>query len=109
MSNTQEKYVHSLKQIKEAEDKAHIKIENRKKIIAEEIKNFQDDVEKTVEAAKIQAEKSVETSIVQARKKAAAETEKIIEEAKTKAKTLTSQVNTMTIQEIIDILLKGVQ
>ena len=109
MSDTQEKYVHSLKQIKEAEDKAHIEIENRKKIIAEEIKNFQDDVEKTIEAAKIQTEKSIEVSIVHARTKTAAETEKIIEEAKTKAKTITSQVNTMTIQEIIDILLKSVQ
>ncbi len=109
MSNTQEKYVHSLKQIKEAEENAHIEIENRKKIVAEEITNFQDDVEKTTETAKIQAEKSVETSIEQARKKATIETEKIIEEAKTRAKTITSEVNAQTAQEIIDILLKGVE
>ena len=38
MSSTQEKYVHSLKQIKEAEEKAQSEIENRKKAIAEEIK-----------------------------------------------------------------------
>jgi vacuolar-type H+-ATPase subunit H len=108
MSNTQEKYIHSLKQIKEAEEKAHIEIEKRKKTIADEIKNFQEDVEKT-EAAKMQAEKSIEESIEQARKKAAKETEKIVEEAKTKTKTITSNVNAQLAQEIIDILLKGVQ
>ena len=109
MSNTQEKYVHSLKQIKEAEEKAHIETENRKKNLAEEMKDFQEGIEKTIAAAKIQAEKLVETSIAEARKKAAIETEKIIEEAKTNTKTITSGVNAQTIQEIIEVLLKGVQ
>ena len=109
MSNTQEKYVHSLKQIKEAEEKAKNEIENRKKSVAGEIKSLQDDVEKAIADARIQAEKLVETSIAQARKKAALETEKIIDEAKTKAKNITADINAPLAKQIIDILLKGAQ
>ena len=109
MSSTQEKYVHSLKQIKEAEEKAQGEIETRKKAVVEEIKKLQDDAEKAIESAKLQAEKLVETSIEQAGRKAAQETEKIIEEARTKAKNMTADINSQLAQQIIDILLKGVQ
>ena len=109
MSSTQEKYVHSLKQIKEAEEKAQGEIETRKKAVVEEIKKLQNDAEKAIESAKLQAEKLVETNIDQAGRKAAQETEKIIEEARTKAKNITADINSQLAQQIIDILLKGVQ
>ena len=50
----------------------------------------------------------MESSIEQARKKANAETEKIVEEAKNKAKTISSKIDSHIVKEIIDILLKEV-
>lgn len=107
MSDTQEKYVHSLKKIKEAEEKVKIEIGNHRKKIDEELKDLQDEMEKAITKSKTEGEKLVELSVERARQKAATETKKIIEDAKDKAKTITTQVNTQTTQEIIDILLKG--
>jgi len=107
MSDSQEKYVHSLKKIKEAEENARIEIENHRKKIDEEIKNLQAYMEKAITKSKTEGEKLVESSIEQAKQKATTETEKIIKDAKDKAKTITMQANTQTTQEIIDILLKG--
>jgi vacuolar-type H+-ATPase subunit H len=107
MSSTQERYIHSLKKIKEAEEKARIEIENHRKKIDEEINNLQDKMEKAITKSKIDGEKLVESSIQQARQKAAIETEKIIKDAKDKAKNITTQANRQTAQEIMNILLKG--
>jgi len=107
--STQEKYVHSLKQIKDAEEKTQTEIESYKKKVAEDIKSFQINADKAIESAKTQGEKSVETNIEQARKKAALEVEKIIEDGKTKSKTISTQMDAQTIRGIIDILLKGVE
>ena len=109
MSDTQEKYVHSLKKIKEAEDKADTEIANHRKKIDEEIKKLQADMEKAIAKSKLDGEKLVESSIEQARNTTTIQTEKIIEDAKKKAETILTQVNAQTSQEIIDILLKGVE
>ncbi len=109
MSDTQEKYVHSLKKIKEAEDKVDTEIANHRKKIDEEIKKLQADMEKAIAKSKLDGEKLVESSIEQARNTTTIQTEKIIEDAKKKAETILTQVNAQTSQEIIDILLKGVE
>lgn len=106
--STSEKYVHSLKQIKEVEDKSQKEIDEQKKKVAEELRNFETYAVKSITSAKAEGEKLVESSIDQARKKAHAETEKIIEEAKNKAKTVSSRIDSHTVKEIIDILLKEV-
>lgn len=106
--STSEKYVHSLKQIKEAEDKSQKEIDEQKKKVAEELRNFETYAVKSITSAKADGEKLVESSIDQARKKAHVETEKIIEDAKNKAKTVTSRIDSHTVKEIIDILLKEV-
>jgi vacuolar-type H+-ATPase subunit H len=106
--STSEKYVHSLKQIKEVEDKSQKEIDEQKKKVAEELRNFETHAIQSVTAAKTDGEKLIESSIDQARKKAHAETEKIIEEAKNKAKTISSTIDSKTVKEIIDILLKEV-
>lgn len=108
MLDTQEKYIHSLKKLKEAEEKIQKEIENHRKKIDEEIKKLQIDMQETIAQSKIEGEKLVESRMEQGKKKAIAETEKIIEDAKTKAKTISTKVNAQTAQEIIDILLKGV-
>lgn len=106
--STTEKYVHSLKQIKESEEKAQKEIDEQKKRISEDFRNFEINVSKSVTMAKTDGEKLVETSVDQARKKANAETEKIIEEATSKSKTISSRIDAQTVHEIIDILLKEV-
>lgn len=41
MSNTQEEYLHSLKRIKEVEDKVQVEIETHRTLIEEEINSLQ--------------------------------------------------------------------
>ncbi|MGI0046637.1 MAG: hypothetical protein ACREBB_05555 [Nitrosotalea sp.] len=106
--STAEKYVHSLKQIKDAEENTQIQIEEHKKKVSEEARNFESYVSKTITTTRSDAEKLVESSTEQSRKKASAETEKIIDDAKTKSKTISARIDAKTVQEIIDILLKEV-
>jgi len=106
--STAEKYVHSLKQIKEAEEKTQREIDEQKKKVAEEFKNFETNVAKTIVTAKTDGEKLVETSIEQARRKAIVETEKIVEDAKNKSQINSIKVDAQTVREIIGILLKEV-
>jgi vacuolar-type H+-ATPase subunit H len=106
--STAEKYVHSLKQIKEAEDRTQTQIDEHKKKISEEFRNFESYVSKTITTAKIDGEKLVESNVEQSRKKAKTETEKIIDDATNKSKTVSARIDAQTVQEIIDILLKEV-
>jgi vacuolar-type H+-ATPase subunit H len=106
--STSEKYVNSLTKIKEAEDKTQKEIDEQKKKVADELRNFEIHASQSITTAKLDGEKLVESSIEQARKKANAETEKIIEDAKNKAKTVSSKIDSNIVKEIIDILLKEV-
>ncbi len=106
--STAEKYVHSLKQIKESEEKAQKEIDEQKKRVLEDFRNFEINVSKSVTSAQSDGERLVDTLIEQAKKKANTETEKIIEEAKNKSKTISSRIDAQTVREIIDILLKEV-
>ncbi|MDE1770661.1 MAG: hypothetical protein KGI28_08945 [Thaumarchaeota archaeon] len=106
--STSEKYVNSLSKIKETEEKTQKEIDEQKKKVSEELRNFEVHVTQSINTAKTDGEKLVESSIEQARKKANAETEKIVEEAKNKAKTISSKIDSNTVKQIIDILLKEV-
>ena len=106
--STSEKYVHSLTKIKEVEERTQKEIDDQKKKVAEELRNFETNQTKSITTAKTEGEKLVESTIEQSRKKANIETEKIIEEAKNKAKTISSRIDSQTVKEIIDILLKEV-
>jgi vacuolar-type H+-ATPase subunit H len=106
--STSEQYVHSLTKIKEAEDRTQKEIDEQKKKVVEELRNFEIHVTQSISTAKSDGEKLVDSSVEQARKKANAETEKIVEDAKNKAKTISSKINSHTVKEIIDILLKEV-
>lgn len=103
-----EKYVNSLKQIKEAEDRIQSQIDEHKKKVSEEFRNFEIYVSKSITTAKSDGEKLVESSTEQSRKKASAETEKIIEDATAKSKTVSARIDAPTVREIIDNLLKEV-
>jgi V/A-type H+/Na+-transporting ATPase subunit G/H len=106
--STTEKYVHSLKQIKEAEDRAQKAIDEQKKRVSEEFHNFEGYTTKTITATKTDGEKLIESSVEQSKKKATTETEKIVEDANNKSKTISARIDAQTVHEIIDILLKEV-
>lgn len=106
--STTEKYVHSIKQIKDGEDRAQKEIDEQKKRASEEFRNFESYATKTIANAKTDGEKLLESNVEQLRKKAMAETEKIIEDANNKSKTVSARIDAQTVREIIEILLKEV-
>jgi vacuolar-type H+-ATPase subunit H len=106
MSSTQEAYIQTLRQIKDAEDSAEKEINARKKEVEEEIRNMQIQIEKLIEASKDEGENLVIKSIEESRVKALAEADSIIKEAQIKAANISAQVNNQTIRKIIDILLR---
>jgi vacuolar-type H+-ATPase subunit H len=107
MSNTQEEYLHSLKRIKEVEDKVQVEIETHRKLIEEEINNLQKQLENAIAASKLEGEKLVEKSINQARLNATIEADKIMEDAKKKSQTISINLDQKTIKKIIEIFLSG--
>ena len=109
MSTSQEQYISSLKKIKEVEEGVEKEIENHRKETDNKISQLDADLKKAITDAKAEGEKLVDSSIGEARKKATAETEKVIQDAKSKAENVSSQITTQKIQEIIDILLKGME
>ena len=108
-SKSQEEYIHSLRQIKETEEKAQEEIENNRKHVEQDIKKLQDDLENAMELAKQDGEKMVEKSIEESRDKALAESDKIINDATNKSKSISFKPNKQTIEEIMDILFSEVR
>ena len=107
MSSTQEEYLHSLKRIKEVEDKVQVEIETHRKLIEKEINNLQKQLENAIAASKLEGEKFVEKSIEQARLNATIEANKIMEDAKKKSQTISINLDQKTIKKIIEIFLSG--
>ena len=107
MSNTQEEYLHSLKRIKEVEDKVQVEIETHRKLIEEEINSLQKKLEDAIAASKLEGEKLVENSIDEARSKATVEAERIMEDAKKKSQTISIHIDQQTIKKIKEIFLAG--
>lgn len=99
----QEEYVKSLKQIKDAEDRAQEEVEARRKVVQEELQNLQASVETTVQAALKEAERMLEKEVEQARQKAQTEAQKILDDAKTKTTIIsTKRVDAKTVHTIIE-------
>ncbi len=107
MSNTQEEYLHSLKRIKEIEDKVQVEIETHRKLIEEEINSLQKKMENSIAASKLEGEKLVEKSIDEARSKATVQAERIMEDAKKKSQSISIHIDQQTIKKIKEIFLAG--
>ncbi len=107
MSNTQEEYLHSLKRIKEVEDKVQVEIETHRKLIEEEINSLQKKLENAIAASKLEGEKLVEKSIDEARSKATVEAERIMEDAQKKSQSISIHIDQQTIKKIKEIFLAG--
>jgi vacuolar-type H+-ATPase subunit H len=105
MSNTQEEYLHSLKRIKEVEDKVQGEIETHRKLIEEEMNKLQKQLENAITASKVEGEKLVEKSIEQARLNATIDADKIMEDAKKKSQNISINLDQKTIKKIIEIFL----
>lgn len=107
MSNTQEEYLHSLKRIKEVEDKVQVEIETHRKLIEEEINSLQKKLENAIADSKLEGEKLVEKSIDEARSKATVQAERIMEDAKKKSQSISIHIDQQTIKKIKEIFLAG--
>jgi vacuolar-type H+-ATPase subunit H len=105
MSNTQEAYIQTLRQIKDAENAAEKEIETRKREVEDEIRDLHLQFENLIAAAKNDGEKRVIKSIEEAETKAQAEADSIINEAQIKSKNISAHVDDNTARRIISILL----
>ena len=106
MSNTQEAYIQTLRQIKDAENAAEKEIETRRREVEDEIRELHLQFENLIEAAKNEGEKRVIKSIEEARKKAQVEADSLINEAQIKSKNISAHVDDNTARTIISILLR---
>ena len=109
MSASQDQYINSLKKIKQVEEDAQKEIDSYKSKIEDQIIQLDSELERVIVAAKNEGEHLIDSSVADATKKANAETQKTIEEAKTKSKDIASQITAQQAQDIINILLKGVE
>ena len=108
MSNTQEAYIQTLKQIKNAEDLAEKEI-NEYRLECEKVKkDLQSRIEQEIQTANTQGENLVATSIEQARNKARNEAEIIIRDAENKAQVISKQPNTLSVNKVLGMLLRGI-
>lgn len=106
---SQKKYIEHLKLIKEAEDNVQTEIEAHRKLVEEEINRLQDESERTIERSKLEGKKIIEKSIEQARENATKEANKIIDDAKSKSKTISFHSDQQIIKNIIEILLSEIK
>ena len=109
MSASQDQYISSLKKIKQVEEDAQKEIDAHASKIEDQIIQIESELQTAIKNAKDEVEKLVDSSVKEAKTKANAETEKTIEEAKAKSKDITSQITQQNAQDIIGILLKGVE
>ena len=109
MSNTQEAYIQTLKQIKNAEDLAEKEINEHIKECERIKKDLQLRIERDIEAAKAQGEKLVATSVENARNKAISEASTIVRDAENRAKMISAQSNAPSINKVMDIVLRGIE
>ena len=106
---SQKKYIEHLKLIKEAEDKVQTEIEAHRKLVEEEINRLQDEYEMTIERSKLEGKKMIEKNIEQARENGTKEANKIIDDAKSKSKTISYHSDPQIIKNIIEILLSEIK
>lgn len=108
MSNTQEAYIQTLKQIKNAEDLAEKEI-NEYRLECERVKkDLQSRIEQEIQTANTQGENLVATSTEQARNKAHNEADIIIRDAENKAQLISKQSSTLSVNKVLGMLLRGI-
>jgi len=103
---SQEEYVKSLKQIKEAEERVQVEIDARRKAVQEELQNLQVTTEAAVKEAEKEGERMEEMETERARQRAQAEAQKILEDSKAKAATISAKrVDAKNLRIIIEEVL----
>jgi vacuolar-type H+-ATPase subunit H len=108
-SNSQEEYIHTLRQIKETEEKTYGEIEAHKKQVEQELKNLQNDLKNAIDKTKQEGEKMVEKSVGESRNNAFREADGIVNDAESKSKSISFQLDKQAVKDIMEILFSGVQ
>jgi vacuolar-type H+-ATPase subunit H len=108
VSNTQEAYIQTLKQIKNAEDVAEKEIDEYRHECEKIKKDLHSRLENNIQAAKTQGENLVATTLERERNRASSEADTIIKDAESKAKMISTQSTTPSLSKVLDILLRGI-
>ena len=108
MSNTQEAYIQTLKQIKNAEDLAEKEINEYRLECENTKKDLQSRIEQEIQTANTNGENLVATSIEQAKSKAVYEADTIIKDAESKAQIISKRSNTPSAIKVLEVLLRGI-
>jgi vacuolar-type H+-ATPase subunit H len=108
-SNSQEEYIHTLRQIKESEEKTYGEIEVHKKQVEQEIKNLHNDLKNTIDMTKQEGEKMLEKSIGESRNNAFREAEDIVNDAENKSKSISFQLDKQVVKDIMEILFSDIK
>lgn len=104
MTNSQDQYINSLKEIKELEDVTQQEIDKHKTSVDQEIKNLEEELKNAISECEEKGKELVEKSISIAKENAYKESGTIVEKAEEKSKKLKISSDKKTITEIIKMI-----
>jgi vacuolar-type H+-ATPase subunit H len=109
MTSTQEAYIQSLREIKDAEENAEKDVQAHKRAVETEISNVRMQLEKEIIASKEEGEHLVANALQEARERASEEAQTIIKEAEFKSRNVSLAINNEMLRKIREILFKGLE
>lgn len=109
MASTQEAYIQSLREIKDAEENAEKEVQAHKGAVEAEISNLRVQLEKEIIASKEKGERLVDKALQEARERASEEAQAVIKEAEHKSRDISLGMNNEMLRKIREILLKGLE
>lgn len=109
MASTQEAYIQSLREIKDAEENAEKEVQAHKGAVEAEISNLRVQLEKEIIASKEKGERLLDKALQEARERASEEAQAVIKEAEFKSRDISLGINNEILRKIREILLKGLE
>jgi vacuolar-type H+-ATPase subunit H len=109
VASTQEAYIQSLREIKDAEENAEKEVQTHKGAVEAEISNLRVQLEKEIIASKEKGERMVDKALKEDRERASEEAQAIIKEAESKSRDISLGINNEMLRKIREILLKGLE
>jgi vacuolar-type H+-ATPase subunit H len=109
VAGTQEAYIQSLREIKDAEESAEKEVQAHKRAVEGEISNIRKHAEMEILATKEGGERLVAKSLEEATERASEDAQTIIKEAEFKSRNISLGINDETLRKIKGIMLKGLE
>lgn len=109
MASSQETYIQSLREIKDAEENAEKEVQAHKRAVETEISNLRMQLEKEIIASKEEGEHLVAKALQEAGERASEEAQTIIKEAEYRSRNISLVINNEMLRKIREILFKGLE